>query len=72
MTAIQGKYTVTFTSHERWMHKCDTGEFYFSKGVFECMEELRKDIQTEIEKDEFGTFDVIKYLKDRRGGDSQA
>jgi hypothetical protein len=54
------------------MHKTDTGEFYFPKGFFECMEEVRKDIEREIEKDEDGTFDVIKYLKDRRDGDSHA
>jgi hypothetical protein len=34
MIALQGKYTVTFTSYERWMHNSATGEFEYPKGVF--------------------------------------
>jgi hypothetical protein len=33
ITSIKGKYTVNFTSYERWMHKCDTGEFYHPKAI---------------------------------------
>ena len=71
ITANKDKYTVNFTSYERWMHKCETGEFYHPKAIDEYIGELRKTIEQRIEKDDSGTFDVIKYLKERRGAESQ-
>ena len=66
MTALQGKYTVKFISHERWMHKCGTGQFVYPKNLFECAEEIKLDIEQKIEEDYSGTFDVIKFLKEMR------
>jgi hypothetical protein len=45
ITAVQGKFRVAFTSHERWMHSSDNGDFEFRKSIFEYMEDLRKDME---------------------------
>jgi len=61
---------VDFTSYERWIHKSETNEFYYPKSIFECAEEVRKEIEQIIDNDKSGTFDVIKFLKDKRNGES--
>ena len=66
ITAVQGKFRVAFTSHERWMHSSDKGDFEFRESIFEYMEYLRKDMEQRIRDDHTGTFDVIKFLKDKR------
>jgi hypothetical protein len=41
LTAIQGKFTVIFTTYEKWVHKSTTGEFEYHKSIFEYMSEVR-------------------------------
>jgi hypothetical protein len=57
---------VVFTSHERWMHRADNGEFKYCKPLCEYIKDVRSWVAIEIEKDKTGDFDVIKFLKGLR------
>jgi hypothetical protein len=67
MTALQGKYSVNFTSYEKWMHTSESGEFFYPLSIDKCMKEVRKDIDEKIRMDKIGTFNVISFLRNKRG-----
>ena len=63
ITALQGKFSVNFTSYERWMHSSAKGDFEYRKSLDEYMADIRQVIAKEIEKDDTGIFDVIQFLQ---------
>jgi hypothetical protein len=59
ITALQGIFSVVFTSYEKWMHKAANGDFEYPKSIFEYMTDIRQIIAQKIEDDHTRTFDVI-------------
>ena len=48
------------------MQRAANGVFEYRKPIFQCKADIEKLIAKKIEYDPSGTFDVIKFLKDRR------
>lgn len=59
ITAVQGLFTVTFITSEKWLHSANR-DYEYRKSEFEYKEDLQRVIDQKLKEDEEkGSFDVI-------------